>query len=104
MRGHDVFFDPDHGRIGIAESHCSYSNLVHGAPIPEHDPYAVDEAWMSGMCFTNSCGIEIAIAVIALGVILGVLYWKDSRKSVSYESTNASENEAATRNLPSLVT
>ena len=103
MRGHDVFFDPDHGQIGIAESHCSYSNLVHGAPITEHDPYSVDEGWMSGMCLTSSCGTEITIAVVSLCAIIGVLFWKDSKKSVSYESTNASENEAAPSNLPSLT-
>jgi hypothetical protein len=107
MRGHDVFFDPDNSQIGIAESHCSYNNLVTGDPISEFDPYAIDVYEDGFTCFTESCAIEMTFAVLCMFASIGIFYWKIGKKSQSYESPRNAETEAEveaiTSNLPTIT-
>lgn len=42
MQGHDILFDIENSRIGIAESTCDYNYLISGQRSEEFDPFNLD--------------------------------------------------------------
>jgi hypothetical protein len=92
MMGHDVFFDVDNNRVGLAESSCDYTGLVktysdgswtppkpdsrnnHDNRVPPSDTGGGTVAPdYGGICTSLTCQMSFVAAVVALVAIVAVV-------------------------------
>lgn len=81
MRGKDVLFDVDHGRMGFAESRCEYSEAVE----TQDDFWSVEEDASKTVTGDSTCSAScrrnllVTLIVLVVALIAGVL-WKRRRR------------------------
>lgn len=87
LQGHDVLFDIENKRIGIAESNCDYNYLISGKKSIEFDPFNVSndiiQFYFHNFCRSKQCQYYVVISFWISHAILIVMfyirYYKKSR-------------------------
>ncbi len=94
MQGHDVLFDIENNRIGIAESTCDYNYLISGKRSEEFDPFDLDgdirRFYTKNFCQSSQCRSYISTAFWVSHSILLLMYYvlqrRRNRKTRSCDS------------------
>lgn len=66
MQGHDILFDIENKRVGIAESSCDYNYIISGKKSEEFDPFNVQgdirKFYSQNFCKSRQCRSFVVVA------------------------------------------
>ena len=85
MQGHDVLFDIENKRIGIAESTCDYNYLVSGVKSEEFDPFNVQadirRFYSQNFCKSRECRSFVVVTFwLSHLFLLYMHFWLKKKK------------------------